>query len=84
MELIDGKLISSKLKDQVKDHINDEGVVTQVTNEVARIALKLADSSTYKSNALLELFEEYGVANNIHDQTFYDYMEENYADIFED
>ena len=75
---------STVLKEQVKDHINNEGVVTQVTNEIARIALKLADSSTYKSNALLEVFEEYGVANNIHDQKFYDYMEENYADIFED
>ena len=75
---------STKLKEQVKDYINDEGVVTKVTTEIARIAIKLADSSTYKSNALLELFEEYGVANNIHDQTFYDYMEENYADIFED
>ena len=75
---------STVLKEQVKDNINEEGVVTQVTNEIARIALKLADSSTYKSNALLELFEEYGVANNIHDQKFYDYMEENYADIFED
>ena len=75
---------STVLKEQVKDHINEEGVVTKVTNEIARIAIKLADSSTYKSNALLELFEEYGVANNIHDQTFYDYMEENYADIFED
>ena len=78
------KYSSTVLKDQVKDHINEEGVVTQVTNEIARIALKLADSSTYKSNALLEVFEEYGVANNIHDQTFYDYMEENYADLFED
>ena len=75
---------STKLKEQVESYINDEGVVTQVTNEIARIAIKLADSSTYKTNALLELFEEYGVANNIHDQTFYDYMEENYADIFED
>lgn len=75
---------STVLKEQVKDYINEEDVVTKVTPEIARIALKLADSSTYKSNALLEAFKEYGVANNIHDQTFYDYMEENYADLFED
>lgn len=75
---------STVLKEQVKEFINEDGVVTKVTPEIARIALKLADSSTYKSKALLEAFEEYGIANNIHDQTFYDYMEENYADIFED
>ena len=78
------KYSSTVLKEQVEEHTNEEGVVTQVTNEIARIALKLADSSTYKTNALLEVFEEYGVANNIHDQTFYDYMEENYGDLFED
>ena len=78
------KYSSSILKDQVKDYTNEEGVVTKVTSEIAKIALKLADSSSYKTNALLEVFEEYGVANNIHDQKFYDYMEENYADIFED
>lgn len=75
---------STELKEQIGEANFVEGGATTVTNEVAKVALKLADSSTYKTNALLEAFKEYGVINNIHDQKFYDYMEENYASLFED
>lgn len=79
---------SSTLKTKVT---YEDDVLVKVNNEVTRIALELSSSSTYKNESLIKVFKKYGLGDekgykseNIHDQTFYDYMKTNYPDIFED
>lgn len=55
----------------------------KVSEKVSKVALELASSSTYSSQAVLEALEDAGIATHIHDQTFYDYMLSNYPDIFD-
>ncbi len=80
----DTEFSSSKLRElSVMDETNNNKALS-VSEKVAKVALELSSSSTYSSNAVLEALEEAGIATHIHDQTFYDYMVSNYADIFDD
>jgi hypothetical protein len=80
----DSEFSSSKLRElSVMDETNNNKA-TKVSEKVAKVALELSSSSTYSSNAVLEALDEAGIATHIHDQTFYDYMVSNYADIFDD
>lgn len=74
---------TSKLQDKVTYNASDKTLIEKVDSDVARIALELASSSSYSSDAILDVLDEYKISTNIHDQNFYDYMNENYADIFD-
>ncbi len=79
----DSEFSSSKLRELSVMDATNNNKATKVSEKVAKVALELASSSTYSSNAVLEALEDAGIATHIHDQTFYDYMVSNYADIFD-
>ena len=63
----------------VEDNTTD-GVVTY-TDAIIDIAYDLADSSTNQRQALIHYLREYSVGENVHDEAFYEYIVENYAEI---
>ena len=68
-----------------KDHCTyeeDKTTIKSVDNVLANIAYELV-SDTYKKEAIIYLLKKADIANNIHDDRFYDYMKENYGDIFD-
>ena len=56
--------------------------IKSVDIDVAKIAVALSSSSTFSSESILAVLKEYKVAEHIHDETFYDYMKDNYSDLF--
>ena len=74
---------SSVVNKLIKNNTYAEGNVTY-TDSLIDIAFKLADSSTNQRQALVYYLQEYAVGANIHDQAFFDYIEENYSEIIDD
>ena len=83
----DYQYTTTQLKNADNKHVTFAGeensTIIGVDNDVARIALDLASSSSYSSDAVLDVLKEFEISKNIHDQSFYDYMKTTYADIFE-
>lgn len=79
----DSEFSSSNLRElSTMDETNNNKAL-KVSEKVSKVALELASSSTYSSQAVLEALEDAGIATHIHDQKFYDYMVSNYPDIFD-
>lgn len=70
---------SSVVNKLVEDNTND-GKVTY-TDAIIDIAYDLADSSTNQRQALIHYLREYSVGENVHDEAFYEYIVDNYAEI---
>ena len=77
----DYKFTSTNLKDSsTKDA---DGNIIKVKNDTARIAIALSSSSSYSTDSITAALKEAKIIENIHDQTFYDYMKENYSSLFD-
>jgi hypothetical protein len=80
---------ASNLKSVDYKHVTYQGTeeseqtIIGVDNDMARIALELSSSTSYSTEAILKVLEEYEITTNIHDQAFYDYMKENYSKLFD-
>lgn len=64
---------SSVVNSIIKEEGYDEDLVD--------IAYDLSESTTNQRSALVYYLQKYDVGGNIHDQTFYDYIVENYSEI---
>jgi hypothetical protein len=74
---------SSKIDTLIKDNTDASGKITYV-DALVDIAYALADSSTNQNQAILYYLDEYAVADNLHDEVFYDYIKANYPTIVKD
>ena len=54
------------------------------SQELIDIAYDLSTSSTNQRQALVNYLQTYNVGSNIHDETFYDYIVDNYSEIIDD
>ena len=49
-----------------------------------KIAEQLGESSSNQREAVIKYLKKYQIADNVHDQDFYEYLENNYSEIFDD
>lgn len=67
---------SSVINNAIENDTNKE--------ELIDIAYDLSTSSTNQRQALVHYLQNYNVGSNIHDETFYDYIVDNYSEVIDD
>lgn len=69
---------SSVVNDIIKTNETEEN---KYDEDLIDIAYDLSESSTNQRSALVYYLQQYDVGNNIHDETFYQYIVDNYSEI---
>ena len=73
----------SEIKSKCELNDDDERSIKKYSEDAIKIAEQLGESSSNQREALVYYMNEYDVDKNIHDENFYDYLSDNYSEIFD-
>ena len=78
--IVVNKHYTSTVVNKLVEENTHDGVVTY-TDALIDIAYELSNTSSNQRQALVHYLREYDIDSNIHDDTFYDYIVDNYSEI---